>query len=97
MKGFWRELCSRFEFEPHDLERLRTACEQIDLIDGAQAAIGKDGHYVLDRYKALRAHPAIAVSKDAWAMLLRALRELAVDVDPPDDPPRLPKQERMYK
>jgi phage terminase small subunit len=96
-KAFWRELNGIYEFEIHDLERLRVACEQIDLIDASEDAIRLAGRFVTDRYGAIKAHPGILVAKDARAMLLRALRELAVDITPPDDQKRLPQQERKYR
>ena len=93
-KEFWSELCSDYAFDAHDLERLRVACEQIDIVDGCEAAIQANGLFILDRYGCTKAHPAIATARDARQLLLRAIRELAVDVEVPEA--RVPRQGRRY-
>lgn len=93
--AFWREMNTRFIFEAHDLQRLRTACEAMDTIDQAEAAVRKDGLMILDRYKVPKSHPALVVARDARQLLLRALREMAVDVELPNEA-RIPRQSRRY-
>ena len=92
---FWREVNERYVLESHDLERLRCACESIDTIDAAEAAIRKDGQFVADRYKVPKAHPGIAVARDARQLLLRCIREMCIDIEVPAEP-RLPRQQRRY-
>lgn len=93
--AFWRSLDAKYIFAAHDLERLRTACEAMDTIDACEAAIRKDGRFVPDRYGVPKAHPAIAVARDSRTLLLRALREMAIDVELPEEP-RVPRQSRRY-
>ena len=93
--AFWRELNNRFIFEAHDLERLRVACESMDVIDECEAAILKAGRFVKDRYGTPKAHPGVATARDARQMLLRAIRELCVDVEVPSES-RVPRQSRRY-
>jgi phage terminase small subunit len=92
---FWREINERYVLEPHDLERLRACCEAIDVIDASEAAIRSDGRFVNDRYGTPKAHPAINVARDARQLLLRAIRELNIDVELPQEQ-RIPRQGRRY-
>jgi phage terminase small subunit len=93
--AFWKQLNDKFIFEAHDLERLRTVCDSMDLVDACETAIKKDGRFVPDRYGVPKAHPAIVVARDARQLLLRGLRELCVDVELPEEP-RVPRQGRRY-
>lgn len=93
--AFWRELDAKYIFEAHDLERLRAVCEAMDVIDGCEQAIRKDGQFVKDRYGCPKAHPAFGVARDARTLLLRALREMAIDIEVPAEP-RMPRQARRY-
>jgi len=94
-KAFWKSLCSTYVFEAHDLERLRIVCEALDTIDACEESMRTDGLLVLDRYGCKRTHPAFATARDARALVLRGLRELAVDVAVPEES-RLPRQDRRY-
>jgi phage terminase small subunit len=67
----------------------------MDTIDAAEAAIRKDGLMVNDRYGVPKSHPAIVVARDARQLLLRALREMAIDIDLPNES-RVPRQGRRY-
>jgi phage terminase small subunit len=93
--AFWRDLNTRFIFEAHDLQRLQIACEQIDLIDACETSIREHGRFVADRVGGLKAHPAIATARDARQLLLRSLREMAIDIALPDES-RVPRQGRRY-
>jgi phage terminase small subunit len=61
---------------------LRTALEAFDRAQGAREAIERDGATVPDARGATRAHPLIAVERDARAAMLTALKALHIDVIP---------------
>lgn len=90
---FWRSVDSKFALEPHDVERLRAVCEAMDTVDAAEAALRKDGLFTKDRYGGRRSHPAIVVARDARQAVLRGLREMNLDVEPPQES-RIPRGRR---
>jgi P27 family predicted phage terminase small subunit len=85
-RTLWRALVSQYSFEPHHLQILERACESLDRLRQAQAAIAKDGAYVRDRFGGLKAHPGVAVERDSQNAFLRAVRELGLDIEAPESP-----------
>ena len=79
-KALWRGIQTDWELDSaHDLIRLAAACEAADRMTEAREAVDRDGAYVSGRFGP-KPHPGIAVERDARIALLRALRELGVDV-----------------
>lgn len=64
---------------------LMTALEAFDRMRGAQACIRKQGLMVKGR-----THPAVLVERDARLAMLRALRQLGLDLEPLRDRPGRP-------
>jgi len=79
-RTLWDHVTGTYELEAGDLLRLRTCCEAFDRLQGARRRIKADGLFVRDRFDQLKAHPAVAVERDARVGFLRALRELGLDV-----------------
>jgi P27 family predicted phage terminase small subunit len=82
-RALWRSIVADFALETHHLSILERACEALDRMREAQAAIAKDGAYVTDRYGSPKAHPALAVERDSRIAHLRAIRELGLDLEAP--------------
>jgi P27 family predicted phage terminase small subunit len=75
-----------FELETHHLTILAAACEAMDRMSAARAQIAADGITVDGRYGP-RAHPAIAIERDSRTAMLRAIRELGLDLEAPASRP----------
>lgn len=55
---------------------LALACEALDRCRQAQKTLRESGLTVTDQRGALKAHPAVAIERDAWGVMQRALRQL---------------------
>lgn len=83
---FWRSVVADFDLEPHHLAILAAACEARDRMDQARAAIDTDGAYIEGRF-GMKAHPALAVEIASRTAMLRAIRELGLDLEAPASRP----------
>ena len=88
-KGWWREIVANFELEGHHLRVLQAAAEAFDRMAEARKLVKRHGVLIPDRYGVLKVNPACGVERDSRTSLLRAIRELDLDVEPPKDKPRL--------
>ena len=85
-RALWRSVVGAFELESHHLAVLAAGCEALDRTRQAQAAITADGAYVVGRF-GMKAHPALAVERDSRLAMIRALRELGLDLEAPASRP----------
>jgi P27 family predicted phage terminase small subunit len=85
-RALWRHVMAEYELEPHHLKLLTLLCEALDRGEQARQAIASDGAYLPDRFGQLKAHPAVAVERDARIAAARLTRELDLDGTP--DPTR---------
>ena len=88
--GWWNQIVSSFELEPHHLRLLQLASEAWDEAQAARAVVAEEGVMVEDRFGQARAHPAHKVLQDASIRFSRFLRELGLDAaTEPSRGPRL--------
>ncbi len=79
-KTMWRRLMEDFHLEDAAaLALLRAACEAFDRCNEARQQIAKEGATLKDRFGQVRAHPAVAVERDARGQMISALRALRLD------------------
>jgi phage terminase small subunit len=81
-KALWKTVLRDFDLEPHHLAILASACEAADRARDARMRVDQDGAIVDGRYGP-RAHPGIAIERDARIGMLRAIRELGLDLEAP--------------
>jgi len=85
--ALWASVASDFALESHHLSILERACEQLDALRLAQAAVSEHGALVEGRFGP-RPNPAVAMARDATTLYMRALRELGLDFEPPTNQQR---------
>lgn len=86
-REWFDSVMNRFVLEPHHGRLLTLAAEAWDRCQQARAIIAKDGPCILDRFKIPRAHPMCAVERDSRIGFARLLRELNLDLNPPQAGP----------
>lgn len=86
-RRWWQAVVEEFEFAEHDLRILTAAAEAWDRKESARKALKEKGETYTDRFGAPRVRPEVQIERDARTAFLRAMRELALDVDPPESRP----------
>ena len=90
-----REWCesvmSQYELEEHHIRLLTLACEAWERAQEARITLKKLGMVYIDRFKAPKARPEVAIERDASILFARLVRELDLDFETPNDmrPPAL--------
>lgn len=90
--AWWQAVASDYALEAHHLRILTLAAEAWDRGVEAREAIARHGTVYVDRFDQPRARPEVAIERDSRIAFARLVRELALDIDPPDEagrPPRL--------
>ena len=83
-KKLWKSVVENYDLEQHHRDLLQSACEQLDRADSARREIEEHGVILLDRFQQRKQNPAVEVERQAHATFLRCLREMGLDVDPPE-------------
>lgn len=83
--GVLRDYC----LEPHHVRLLTLAAEAYDRTRQARDAIARDG-ITVPTATGLKAHPCVAIERDARTAFARLLRELDLDCGPLRETPRPP-------
>jgi phage terminase small subunit len=89
--SWWKLVVAEFDLEPHHLRILRLACEAWDRGQEAREAIAQHGSVFVDRFDQPRARPEVAIERDCRISFARLMRELALDVEGPDEVSRPPR------
>jgi len=90
-KKFWRQVLRDFDLsDAHHLKILESACQCLDRIEQAKDDLKKDGLYFIDRFGQPKERPSNKTERDNKVLFARLLRELALDINFPEDarPPR---------
>jgi P27 family predicted phage terminase small subunit len=81
--AFWRDVVRQYQI--HDaagLALVTMAAAALDRLREAQEAIDEHGAVVTDHQGNLKRNPACALERDAHSMMLSALRQLHLDIEP---------------
>lgn len=73
----WKRLRADFVLDDAGaLALLQAACEAFQRAQEARAEIDRDGVVLTDRFGQYKAHPAVAIERDARGQMIAALRAL---------------------
>jgi P27 family predicted phage terminase small subunit len=77
-KAAWRRYQREYGVDDDALPILEQLCNALDRQAEARAIIAAEGMIDKDRFKQKRAHPAVAIERDARLAALRAMRMLGL-------------------
>jgi phage terminase small subunit len=80
-RALWRRFVERFEFDPHELAVLESACRQADDVATLEALIADDGMTVPGSAGQPRLHPAVAEARNGRLALGKLLAQLRLPED----------------
>lgn len=90
-RQWWAQVVRDYDLEPHHRRLLQSACEAWDRGQQARAAIAAHGGLTFtDERGTIRAHPAVAMERDARVAFARLVRELDLDGGAIGEAPRPP-------
>ncbi len=72
----WREITRQYVLDARGLLLLQSALEAFDRVQECRKVVRQEGLQVVDPSGRTRAHPLLAVERDARQAMHRALREL---------------------
>src|SRR5215218_7437839 len=84
-RNWWRTCVREYQLEQHHLRLLQSAAECWDRQQQARKIIDCEGITFTDDRGNARAHPAVAIERDARVGFARLVRELDLDVEAPSN------------
>ncbi len=87
---WWRSVLADYELEAHHVRLLHLACEAWDRGQQARELLERDGLTVTTADGGMKAHPAVAIERDARLAIARLVRELDLDAGAPSERSRPP-------
>jgi P27 family predicted phage terminase small subunit len=86
----WRVVVDSFDLLDSDFVLLRVVCESFDRLQAARRAIEKEGMILTDANGRKYLNPACSIEKESRMGLLRAWRQLNLDIEAPAEVGRPP-------
>ena len=87
-KRFFEQVVKGYVLEPHHVETLTAACQQLMRAESARVIVDEQGVVAPDRFGALKENPACAVERAAALAAAKLIRQLGLDLPPPTTPRR---------
>lgn len=88
-KKWWRAVMTDYDLEAHHEHLLRLAAEALDRAEQARSILAVEGICVAAG-ESVKAHPAVAIERDARTAAARLIRELDLDAETAPATPRPP-------
>jgi phage terminase small subunit len=82
---WWAEVLSDYDLDSHHIRLLTKACEAFDRSEQAREALLTHGLTFEDRFGAPHARPECAIERDSRLAFARRVREIKLDVSPPNE------------
>lgn len=79
-KRHWRRLAAEYELTPDAHLLLKCAFENYDRAQEARELVNRDGLVIEGKR-----HPGIDIEKQAYGLFQRFMRQLGLDIDPPQN------------
>jgi P27 family predicted phage terminase small subunit len=83
--AWFAQVIADFELDSHHVRLLQKACEAWDRSETAREAIAEHGLTYLDRFQNPKARPECAIERDSRLAFCRIVREIGLDVSPPNE------------
>ena len=75
-------MTSGWSLDPAALTILATACVALSQSCQADALVRREGFVLADRWGQRKPHPGVSIARDAKSTFMRAMKLLALDVEP---------------
>jgi P27 family predicted phage terminase small subunit len=79
MKAWWRSVAAEYQLQDAGYLLLQYAAESWDLAQMCRKTLRKEGLLVQDPKQGTKAHPLVAVRRDATATFQRCLKQLGLE------------------
>ena len=90
-RRWWKSVVDGYALEPHHVRLLPLAAEAWDRCQQSREALQEHGLTYMDRFDQPRSRPEVAIERDNRIAFARLVRELALDVEEPPEPSRIPQ------
>ena len=91
IKRWWKSVVDGYALEPHHVRLLTLAAEAWDRCQKIREALQEHGLTYMDRFNQPRSRPEVAIERDSRIAFARLVRELALDIEEPPEPSRIPQ------
>lgn len=86
-KAWFDQICREYKLESQHLMILQLAAESWDAYEAARVSIEENGFvFVNKKHGDIKPRPEVAIAQNSRLAFLRCLRELNLDVQPPETP-----------
>lgn len=92
MRKFASSVLESYGLEHHHYILLIRAAELLDRAEQARKQVQTEGLTVTDRYGSIKPHPCYKIEIDCKSAARLLIRELGLDLEPPDEPGRPPRR-----